>query len=303
MSRSCQSATFSIAGIAMPRTRRASPVTFSVSTGLRLCGIAEEPFWPSEKNSSASSTSVRCRWRISIASRSRQEATTPSVAKNMAWRSRGMTCVETGSDGEPHLGRHVRLDARIDVGEGADRAGDRAGRHLLAGGDKALAAARELGIGLRQLEPEGDRLGVDAVRAADRPASACARARASFSAASSASTSAIRMSEARASCTARQVSSTSDEVMPWCTKRASGPMNSARWVRKAMTSCFVTALDLVDARDVEGHVPRLGPDGLRARACGITPRSARASQACASISNQMRNRVCGSHTSTMAGRE
>ena len=52
MSRSCQSATFSIAGSAMPRTSRARPVRFSVSTGLRLCGIAEEPFWPGEKNSS-----------------------------------------------------------------------------------------------------------------------------------------------------------------------------------------------------------------------------------------------------------
>ena len=74
---------------------------FSVSTGLRLCGIADEPFWPSEKNSSASSTSVRCRWRISIASRSIDDATTPKVAKNMAWRSRGMICVDTGSTASP----------------------------------------------------------------------------------------------------------------------------------------------------------------------------------------------------------
>ena len=28
---------------------RARPVRFSVSTGLRLCGMAEEPFWPGEK--------------------------------------------------------------------------------------------------------------------------------------------------------------------------------------------------------------------------------------------------------------
>ena len=80
---------------------RARPVRFSVSTGLRLCGIADEPFWPAEKNSSASSTSVRCRWRISVASRSTEEATTASVAKNMACRSRGITCVETGSGARP----------------------------------------------------------------------------------------------------------------------------------------------------------------------------------------------------------
>jgi hypothetical protein len=46
MSRSCQSATFSMAGVTAMRTRRARPVRFSVSTGLRLCGIADEPFWP-----------------------------------------------------------------------------------------------------------------------------------------------------------------------------------------------------------------------------------------------------------------
>ena len=45
---------------------------------------------------------------------------------------------------------------------------------------------------------------------------------------------------ARTSCTLRQVSSTSDEVMPWWMKRASGPTNSARWVRKAMTSCLTS---------------------------------------------------------------
>ena len=80
---------------------RASPVRFSVSTGLRLCGIADEPFWPGEKYSSTSSTSVRCRCLISTARRSIEEAITPSVAKNMAWRSRGTTCVETGSGFSP----------------------------------------------------------------------------------------------------------------------------------------------------------------------------------------------------------
>ena len=109
---------------------RARPVRFSVSTGLRLCGIAELPFWPGEKYSSASSTSVRWRWRISVASRSIDEAITPSVAKNMAWRSRGITWVETGSTVEAQLLGDMRLDPRIDIGEGADRAGNRAGGDL-----------------------------------------------------------------------------------------------------------------------------------------------------------------------------
>ena len=140
---------------------------FSVSTGLRLCGIADEPFWPGEKYSSASSTSVRCRCRISIASRSMEEATTPSVAKYIACRSRGMIWVETGSTAEPHRFGDMRLHARIDLRERADRAGDRAGRDFLARGDEPFAAAREFGIGISELDAEGRGLGVDAVRAAD----------------------------------------------------------------------------------------------------------------------------------------
>jgi hypothetical protein len=101
MSRSCQSATFSIAGTTADRTSRARPVRFSVSTGFRLCGIAEEPFCPGAKNSSPSSTSVRCMWRISVATFSIEEAMTPSVAKNIAWRSRGITWVLIGSGRRP----------------------------------------------------------------------------------------------------------------------------------------------------------------------------------------------------------
>ncbi len=68
----------------------------------------------------------------------------------------------------------------------------------------------------------------------------CSKAR-RLSAASRASVSAIRMSAARTSCTLKQVSSTSEEVMPACTKRASGPTISDRCVRKAMTSCLTSA--------------------------------------------------------------
>ena len=84
MSRSCHKATFSMAGMENARTMRARPVRFSVKTGLRLCGMAEEPFWPGEKYSSASKTSDRCKCRISVASRSMEEATTAKVAKYMA---------------------------------------------------------------------------------------------------------------------------------------------------------------------------------------------------------------------------
>ena len=46
MSRSCHSATFSSAAMALARTSRARPTICSQPIGLRLCGIADEPFWP-----------------------------------------------------------------------------------------------------------------------------------------------------------------------------------------------------------------------------------------------------------------
>ena len=67
MSRSCHRATFSKAVCAFARTTRARPLICSLAMGLRLCGMALEPFCFSEKNSSASRTSVRWRWRTSVA--------------------------------------------------------------------------------------------------------------------------------------------------------------------------------------------------------------------------------------------
>ena len=70
MSRSCQSGTFSKPATALPRSTRARPLMRSQVIGLRLCGIAEEPFCPRANGSAASRTSLRCRCRISVAKRS-----------------------------------------------------------------------------------------------------------------------------------------------------------------------------------------------------------------------------------------
>ena len=61
-----------------------------------------------------------------------------------------MTWVETGSTREAHGLGDMRFDARVDLGEGADRAGDGAGGDFLARGDQARAGAGEFGIGLRR---------------------------------------------------------------------------------------------------------------------------------------------------------
>src|ERR1700744_5472024 len=117
---------------------RDRPVRFSDSTGLRLCGMAEEPFWPSEKNSSASSTSVRCKCRISVANRAHVTRTTAPAQRQQE--------------------RNDRSDAWIDLRTGADRAVDRAVRDLLARGEQPLAGAGKFRIGKGKLQPERDRL-------------------------------------------------------------------------------------------------------------------------------------------------
>ena len=63
------------------------------------------------------------------------------------------------------------------------------------------------------------------------------------------------------------------------------------------------ALDRVDARDVEGRAPCAFSQIVFAASFGIMPSSAIASAACASISNQMRKRVCGSQIAAISGRE
>ena len=78
MSRSCHNATFSSPAWRFPRSTRASPQSCSERHGLRLCGIALEPFCAPVANGSCTSlTSVRCRCRTSSANASIDE---PSAA-------------------------------------------------------------------------------------------------------------------------------------------------------------------------------------------------------------------------------
>ncbi len=108
MSRSCQSATFSRPTIAWARTIRASPQMRSATTGLRLCGIADEPFCLRPNGSPTSPTSVRARWRISSANVSSDAAASASAQSSSAWRSRWMTCVEVGAGSRPSRSQATR---------------------------------------------------------------------------------------------------------------------------------------------------------------------------------------------------
>ena len=104
--------------------------------------------------------------------------------------------------------------------------------------DEAAAVAARLGVEAGEHQAERDRLGVDAVRAADHRRVRGARRRAACSAAQQQierRRGSRRARRARAAAPAT-VSSTSDEVMPRCSQRASSPASSSTWVRKAITS-------------------------------------------------------------------
>ena len=168
MSRSCQSATFSRPTTAYPRTTRASPQMRSATMGLRLCGIADEPFWPRPNGSSTSRTSVRARWRISSANRSREDASDASDDSSSACRSRCRICVELGAGSSPSASQVSALDLGSRRRVGADSARELSDPKPLDRSFDSLTVARELEGPARELEPEGRRLGVDTVRTADR---------------------------------------------------------------------------------------------------------------------------------------
>ena len=168
MSRSCQSATFSSPATAPARTTRASPQIRSETIGFRLCGIADDPFWPLPNGSSTSRTSVRARWRISSANRSSEVASSASAFSTSAWRSRWRICVELRSrlEAEPLAGDP--LDLGIGCRVRADGAGELADAHPFERSGDAGAVTLEGEGPAGELEAEGRRLRVDAVGAADR---------------------------------------------------------------------------------------------------------------------------------------
>ena len=169
MSRSCQRAMFSSAAPAWARSTRASPVTCSQSHGFRLWGIADEPFWPSANGSSASRISVRWRLRISVAIRSRPP---PTIAQGGDELGVPVALHDLGGDrlglepearGTPPPRRRAATCAKVPTAPEIfpTRTASRARR-------QALAVPPGLRVPAGGLEPERGRLGVDAVRPADR---------------------------------------------------------------------------------------------------------------------------------------
>ena len=136
----------------------------SAVIGLRLCGIADEPFWPRPNGSSTSRTSVRARWRISVAKRSSDEASERERREQL-----GVTVAledlrraRRGLEAEPLAGDP--LDLGLGGRVGADGARELADAEALDRADEPLAVAVERERPAGELEPEGRRLGVDPVR-------------------------------------------------------------------------------------------------------------------------------------------
>ena len=108
---------------------------------------------------------MRWRWRISVAKRSR-----PRAGERDRPQQLGVAVArdDLGGDrlgGETEPLEHARLVGGIVGGVGADRARDGADRSLVEGAFEALVVALGLEGEAGELEPEGGRLGVDAVRA------------------------------------------------------------------------------------------------------------------------------------------
>ena len=146
---------------------RARPQICSQVTGLRLCGIAELPRCSPPKGSSASRTSVRCKWRISSA-----------IFSSVAAISASELTIVRVAIALNHLRSHRRdvqpkpladalFNFRAEMRSIAHRAGNFADGHLRGGIAEALDVALIFREPVGDFQSERDRLGVNSVSAAD----------------------------------------------------------------------------------------------------------------------------------------
>ena len=168
MSRSCQSAhVLEPDDRALARTTRASPQIRSATTGFRLCGIAEEPFCPGANGSSTSRTSVARGAGSRVANRSSDDAASASAASSSACRSRWIDLRRDRVGLEPEPLARDPLDLGSIAAYVPTAPESLPTRIASSARASARAVAVELECPARELQPEGRRLGVHAVRAAD----------------------------------------------------------------------------------------------------------------------------------------
>ena len=240
MSRSPHKATFSIAVSAWPLISRASPQMRSESSGLRLCGMDEEPVCPGPKGSSSSWISVRCNERISVANFSSEAAMRARVVTRWAWRSRCTIWLETPATASPNW-RHTRSSTDGGMVAWVPTAPDSIPTRTPASAAVSRSRCR------RSSSHHKASFSPSVIGSAWTPwvrpiisVSRCCRAWRS-SASSAWSSSASSNSPASPSCRFRPVSSISLEVRPRCSQRPSGPKVAVMEPRKAVTSWRVVS--------------------------------------------------------------
>ena len=298
MSRSCQSATFSSPTSAFARTTRARPQIRSAVIGFRLCGIADDPFWPRANGSSTSRTSVRARCRISVANRSSDEASSASADSSSAWRSRWRICVELGAGSSPSRSHAIRSTSGS-IAAYWPTAPDSFPTRI-------PATARSIRVRSRS-SPNAHpaSFSPNVVGSAWTP---CVRPMQSVSRCSSARSTTARnarsspsRTRAPASWTVRAsaVSSTSDDVRPKWNQRPSSPRDPATASTNAATSWFVSRSSSA-TRAADGGC---ATDRMRAAASpGTTPSSLQPSSAASSTSSILASFASSDQTWVMAGR-
>ena len=251
MSRSCQSATSSSAGTTAARTTRARPQRFSLRMGLRLWGIALEPFWPDGERllglAHLAPLPVAHVRREPLDARrderERREVRRVPVARDDLRRDR------LGLEAERARARCFSI------------AGDRCAYVPTAPAILPTAISRRAAA--RRARPRAISAWCPASASPNVTGSAkmpwlrpiigvfaCSRARVA-SAARSLSQRASSMSAASRSRIASDVSSTSLDVIPRCSQRASMPGELLDVREERDDVVLGRALDLVDARRVE----------------------------------------------------
>ena len=109
------------------------------------------------------------------------------------------------------------------------------------------------------------------------------------------------ISDAFTSWTLKHVSKTSEDVKPWCTNLELSPINCERYVRKAITSCLV--IFSISSISLISYSKPLALRTLFVVPLGMEPNCSIASQAYASISNQILYFSFCDHTFVISGLE
>jgi hypothetical protein len=182
------------------------------------------------------------------------------------------------------------LDVGLELRVRADRAGELADAVRLQRPQQARARPVELERPADELPAERGRLGMDAVRAADADGVPVP----------------LSLNDDSTSrrppswiCSDSAVSTTSEDVSPWCTQRPAGPSCSATASTKAATSWSV-ARSISATRSGDGATARSRIEATSS--AGIAPTSAQASSAASSTSSQRASLLSSDQILAMAGR-